>query len=70
VVAKQERIRISERTRAGLERVRDEGQTLGRPVVAFDLPLARKLRREGKSLREIAKTMGVCPATVYHRLAA
>jgi hypothetical protein len=39
-------------------------------VVAFDLPRARKLRREGKSLREIASTMGVCAATVLHRLAA
>jgi DNA invertase Pin-like site-specific DNA recombinase len=70
VIAKQERIRISERTRAGLERVRDEGQQLGRPAVKFDLPMAKRLRREGKSLREIAKTLGVCPATVYHRLAA
>ena len=32
-LAKQERVRISERTRAGLERARREGKTLGRPKV-------------------------------------
>ncbi|MGC2172456.1 MAG: recombinase family protein [Candidatus Sulfotelmatobacter sp.] len=31
VVAKQERVRLSERTRAGLERARAEGKQLGRP---------------------------------------
>jgi DNA invertase Pin-like site-specific DNA recombinase len=30
-VAQQERIRISERTKAGLERVRKKGKRLGRP---------------------------------------
>jgi DNA invertase Pin-like site-specific DNA recombinase len=69
-IAKQERIRISERTKAGLARAVADGQVLGRRPVAFDLPLARKLRREGKSLRQIAKATGVCPATVLHRLAA
>jgi DNA invertase Pin-like site-specific DNA recombinase len=32
-VAQQERIRISERTRAGLARVRKQGQRLGRPAL-------------------------------------
>jgi DNA invertase Pin-like site-specific DNA recombinase len=30
-IAKQERVRLAERTRAGLERVRREGKSLGRP---------------------------------------
>ena len=30
-IAKQERIRVSERTKAGLERVRRQGKKLGRP---------------------------------------
>jgi len=31
-IAKQERVRVAKRTRAGLERVRREGKTLGRPA--------------------------------------
>jgi len=47
-VAQQERNRIIERTRAGLERARKEGKTLGRPVGAKDK--ARR-RRSGYHLR-------------------
>jgi DNA invertase Pin-like site-specific DNA recombinase len=70
VVAKQERIRISERTRAGLERARAEGKQIGRPFADFDTRQARHLRRQGSSLRQIARTMGVSPATVLNRLAS
>ena len=35
-VAKQERLRLSERTRAGLDRARRQGKTLGRPRVAAE----------------------------------
>jgi DNA invertase Pin-like site-specific DNA recombinase len=70
VVAKQERVRISERVLAGLERARSEGKRLGRPFADFDTREARRLRRQGASLRVIAKAMGVCPATVLNRLAS
>ncbi len=35
-LAKQERLRISERTKAGLQRARRAGKTLGRPRVDVD----------------------------------
>jgi DNA invertase Pin-like site-specific DNA recombinase len=69
VIAKQERIRISERTRAGLDRARAEGKRLGRPAKTVDIARARSMRREGKSFREIAEEFGVSPATVFDRLA-
>jgi len=61
-VAPQERIRISERTKAGLARTRAQGTRLGRPVKKVDLRRARKLRAAGMSLREIAQKLGVSPA--------
>jgi DNA invertase Pin-like site-specific DNA recombinase len=67
-MAKQERIRISERTRAGLERARAAGKRLGRPAADLDISRARAMRKGGSSLREIAQGMGVCPATVLHHL--
>lgn len=55
-LAKQERIRISERTKAGLEQARKKGVRLGKP------PLPQKtrdeiiaLRNQGKSYRAIAR---------------
>jgi DNA invertase Pin-like site-specific DNA recombinase len=59
-VAKQERITISERTKAGLIRARRAGKRVGRPVVSIDLSKVENLRREGLGLRAIAHPMGVC----------
>jgi DNA invertase Pin-like site-specific DNA recombinase len=67
-VAAQERIRISERTKAGLARTRAQGTRLGRPVKAVDIRKARKLRAAGRSLREIARRLRVSPALVWQRL--
>jgi DNA invertase Pin-like site-specific DNA recombinase len=58
-VAKQERITISERTKAGLARARRAGKKVGRPVVSVDLAKVEKLRHEGLGLRAIAHRMGV-----------
>jgi DNA invertase Pin-like site-specific DNA recombinase len=66
--AEFERELISERTIAGLVEARKKGHFGGRPAVAFDMAEARRLRRRGQSLREIARAMGVSPATVLHRL--
>jgi DNA invertase Pin-like site-specific DNA recombinase len=57
-LAKQERLRISERTRAGLKRARREGKVLGRPRVHVDLKKVRKLQSKGLGLRRIAQTTG------------
>ena len=72
-VAKQERVRRSERTMAGLERARAEGRVGGRPSAADDHKLVTKvkhLHREGASLRQIAVRASVAVNTVRKILAA
>jgi DNA invertase Pin-like site-specific DNA recombinase len=63
-VAAQERIRISERTKAGLARTRAQGTRLGRPVAEVDLPKLRGLRARGGTMRSIAQKLRVSPALV------
>lgn len=67
-VAAQERIRISERTKAGLARTRAQGTRLGRPAKTVDIRKARRSRGAGLSLREIARNLRVSPALVYQKL--
>jgi DNA invertase Pin-like site-specific DNA recombinase len=67
-VAAQERIRISERTKAGLARTRAQGTRLGRPVKNVEVRKARKLRATGMTLREIALRLRVSPALVCLKL--
>jgi DNA invertase Pin-like site-specific DNA recombinase len=64
-IANQERVRRSERARAAIARLRRQGTTdhLGRPRLVIDRENARRLRREGRSVREIAAEMGISPAT-------
>jgi len=66
-VAKQERVRLSERTVAGLERARAQGRIGGRPKVEDDPSLMRryqKLKDDGKSVRVIAGELGISATTV------
>jgi DNA invertase Pin-like site-specific DNA recombinase len=66
-VAKQERVRLSERTIAGLEQARSQGRIGGRPKAEDDpstLKMFAKLKRGGLSVRKIAAKMGVSPTTV------
>ena len=68
-IAKQERVRLAERTKAGLERVRREGKRLGRPTVKVDASAIRALRGAGASWSEIARRTGLARATcqkVFH----
>lgn len=67
-VAKQERVRISERTKAGLARVRAAGTILGRREVVIDLAEVRRLRGEGLSSRAIADEMGLKKSRVHEAL--
>jgi DNA invertase Pin-like site-specific DNA recombinase len=69
-VAAQERIRLSERTRAGLARARREGKTLGRRPVVANVDKIRALRDEGLSLRQIADKLHLNYQTVSRRLSA
>ena len=68
VIAKQERIRIQERVRAGLERARTQGTRSGRPVgrprVIFRHDHVFELRNQGQSWRQISKQCGVGVTTV------
>ena len=68
VIAKQERIRIQERVRAGLERARTQGMRSGRPVgrprVIFRHDHVFELRNQGQSWRQISKQCGVGVTTV------
>jgi len=52
-IAKQERIRLSERVQAGLSRARAQGKVLGRPRAAVRQERVLRLRERGLSLREI-----------------
>ena len=67
-IAKQERIRISERTIAGLERARKQGtksgEPCGRPRVVTDRRKVAQLRAAGKSLAYIAAEMDLSKSTV------
>jgi len=66
-LAKQEKVRISERTKAGLERtVRFNGTRLGRPRLdASVVQNALALRSQGQSFNEIGKTLGVTKARAF-----
>ena len=68
-LAEQERISISERTKAGLQRAVKAGQTLGRRAVVVDVVKARKLQRDGLGLRPIAATLGCSVNTLRGALA-
>jgi DNA invertase Pin-like site-specific DNA recombinase len=67
-VAKQERVRISQRVKAGLETARAKGKSLGRPRTAVDAVKLRRLRAQGRSMREIAAELGVSIALVHKTL--
>ena len=63
-IAKQERVRISERTKAGMARARSQGKHCGRPAKVFRHDQAVELRDAGMSWRKIAARLGVSFMTV------
>lgn len=73
-IAKQERLRISERTKAGMQRARrhgtKSGKSIGRPRVIVDRVKVRRLRDQNLSLRAIATQMNVSTMTVHKILSA
>src|SRR5439155_11456812 len=71
-VAKQERVRLSERTIAGLQRAKAQGRVGGRPKVEDNAVLMRrfrKLRFAATSTRKIALELGISPTTVQKLIA-
>jgi DNA invertase Pin-like site-specific DNA recombinase len=69
-IAKQERVRLSERVQAGLSRAKAQGKTLGRPCVAVNRSKVWALKDAGRSIRQIATTMNLSHGTVQRALEA
>jgi DNA invertase Pin-like site-specific DNA recombinase len=70
-LAEFERSVIRERTRAGLEAARARGRTGGRPrsLSEGDLTAARAMLRDPEiTVEEVARRLGVGPATLYRHL--
>lgn len=67
-IAKQERVRLAERTKAGLERVKREGKRLGRPAAMVNASAIRDLRAGGASWSEISRRTGLARATLQKAL--
>jgi DNA invertase Pin-like site-specific DNA recombinase len=68
-VAELERSLIAERVRAGLRNARAKGTRLGRPRISVDVSRVARLRAEGRTVREIADTLGVSRSLVHKTLA-
>jgi DNA invertase Pin-like site-specific DNA recombinase len=69
-VARQERLRLSERVTAGLARAKREGRTGGRPRASCDRDRIHALRQSGHSLGQIAALVGVSKMTISRILAS
>jgi DNA invertase Pin-like site-specific DNA recombinase len=67
-VAELERNLIIERVRAGMRRARLDGQHVGRQPLVLDSAAIQQDRRQGQSLREIAKGHRISTATVQRVL--
>ncbi len=65
-LAKIEREKISERTKAGLQRARLEGKILGRPAISgYHKREIVKLMKQYKSINKVAKELRVSYGTCY-----
>jgi DNA invertase Pin-like site-specific DNA recombinase len=67
-IAKQESIRIGERTRAGHERARARGIKIGRPALDLNIAQIASLRDQGCSIREISEQLGIGVGSVHRAL--
>lgn len=65
-LAKAERIKISERTKAGLERAKQQGKKIGRPKTdEKTIVKIKELLKTSYSIREIANMCKVSPTLVW-----
>ena len=63
-IAKQERVRLSERTTAGLERARKAGRIGGRPRLVVSRAKVAAMEADGSTMREIGEELGISAASV------
>ena len=69
-IAKQERIRLSERVHAGLAKARRAGRIGGRPRLVVNREKIARLDEEGWTMAEIGQEMGISAASVCRMLKA
>jgi DNA invertase Pin-like site-specific DNA recombinase len=69
-IAKQERVRLSERTVAGLEKARRHGRIGGRRPLVVNRSKVFELDADGLTCREIGDELGISPASVCRILNA
>ncbi len=69
-VAEDERERLRERTKAGMEAARRRGKHVGRPHILTpeNLDMARRLLAEGNGRAVVARMIGVGSATLRRAL--
>jgi len=65
-LAKQERIRLGERTKAGLQRARLQGKRLGRRPVSVNRSEVSRLRNSGLSYGAISRHLKISVGTAYN----
>jgi DNA invertase Pin-like site-specific DNA recombinase len=68
VIAKQERVRLSERTLAGLAKARKQGRVGGRPRLVVRRDRVAALRAKGLSISEISERMEIPRTSVFRIL--
>jgi DNA invertase Pin-like site-specific DNA recombinase len=70
VISQFERDLIVERTKAGVEAARRRGRHPGRPRALSDSQVARarRLRKSGNSVRQVAALMGCATATIHRAI--
>jgi DNA invertase Pin-like site-specific DNA recombinase len=68
-LAKQERVRISERVKAGLERSRQQGRVGGRPKIEDETVVKiKQMKSSGLSITGISRELGLSRGTIYSYL--
>src|SRR5579859_3975748 len=64
VIAKQERVRLSERTKAGLAIARSKGRQIGRPRLQVETAEIARLMAQGLSQRAVGRELGISEGSV------
>lgn len=71
-ISEQERLRICERTKAGMARAARQGtrsgRRIGRPRRRFDVDAARAMLGDGRSQRDVARSLGVGLGTLQRAI--